>query len=201
MKTLSILFLTLIAFTLRAQSSNATLSWDKETDPTIIGYHVYEGVSSRTYTNEFDVGSATTFIVSNLVANVKYFFSVTAYNVGGLESDYSAEVNYTYSPIPSITNNPPASVTNKFGSTVVITAGSIGGLNFHWYKNSTIALTNGGNLSGVLTSTLMISNVSWLDNGTYSLQVSNTAGAVFSSGETVYVSPPPVSNVRVSSGP
>lgn len=80
-----------------------TLAWDQSPDPTVVGYAVYYGVSSRNYTNRIDVGDALTVTIS-IQPETTYFFAVTDYNIGGLESDYSAEVSYTSpaaAPIPA----------------------------------------------------------------------------------------------------
>ncbi len=77
-----------------------TLAWDPSPSPSIGGYRLYYGVSSRDYTNLVDVGELTTATVSNLVVSATYFFAVTAYDIAGLESDYSSEISYTV-PTPA----------------------------------------------------------------------------------------------------
>jgi hypothetical protein len=149
-----------------------------------------------------NAGGATSVTVSNLIAGRAYYFAATCYTLIGLESQYSMEVAYlvpTNVPPPGIVVQPPSATTNAFGTNLTITVISTGGAGYQWLKNSTITLTNGGNLSGVNSSSLVISNLSWLDNGIYSLRITNSAGATNSSGETVYVSPPAVTNIRVTS--
>ena len=68
---------------------SVTLAWDPSPDPTVVGYRVYYGSSSRSYTQSIDAGNSTTATVSNLAAG-EYFFVVTAYNSAGLESAPSA---------------------------------------------------------------------------------------------------------------
>jgi hypothetical protein len=79
------------------------LAWDPSSDPTVTGYNVYYGSSSRNYTNVIPAGSATSATVSNLVSGVTYYFAATTYTATGLESDYSAEASYSV-PAP---NAPP----------------------------------------------------------------------------------------------
>ena len=69
-------------------------------DPTVTGYNLYYGPTSRNSTNVVSAGVATTAGVSNLTVGATYYFAVTSYNLAGLESDYSAEVSYTV-PVPS----------------------------------------------------------------------------------------------------
>ena len=71
-------------------SGTATLTWDPETDPSVIGYKVYTGTSSKTYGSPVNVGNATSFQIINLQSGKIYYFAVTAYNSAG-ESGYSNE--------------------------------------------------------------------------------------------------------------
>lgn len=71
-----------------------TLAWDASPSSSVSGYRLYYGVSSRNYTNVLDVGDLTTATVSNLVVSTTYYFAVTAYDIAGLESDYSSEISY-----------------------------------------------------------------------------------------------------------
>ncbi len=78
-------------------TGTATLSWDVPTtnaDGTpltdLAGFKVYYGNASGNYTTIIDVGNTTTYVVSNLSPGPHYF-TVTAYNISGYESDYSVE--------------------------------------------------------------------------------------------------------------
>ena len=76
-------------------AQSVTLAWDPSPDPTVVGYNIYAGVVSGTYTNKLDVGNATNGIISGLVDGATYFFAVTAYDASGLESDFSNELSFT----------------------------------------------------------------------------------------------------------
>lgn len=90
----AILFLFLLSSPIQAASS-VTLAWEPSPDPTVVGYNLYSGVASGTYTNKLDVGSATNGSIFGLVELVTYFFAVTAYDALGLESDFSNELSFT----------------------------------------------------------------------------------------------------------
>jgi hypothetical protein len=75
-----------------SSAAKVSLAWDTDPDPTVVGYKVYYGATSGVYTNSIDVGDVTSATLSNLVDGVTYYFSATAYDTTGLESDYSAEV-------------------------------------------------------------------------------------------------------------
>jgi hypothetical protein len=102
------LFLTVLCVSLPALAvlqtpgTTITLGWDPSTDPSVVGYHLYYGVASGTYTNMIDAGTNTSVTVSNLVPGVTYYFAVTTYTAAGVESMPSSEITYTV-PVP----NPP----------------------------------------------------------------------------------------------
>ncbi|HLP77369.1 MAG TPA: tandem-95 repeat protein [Candidatus Paceibacterota bacterium] len=95
---------------------SVTVTWSPSPDTNVIGYNVYYGGASRSYTNKTDVGSATNVTINGLVNGVTYYFAATAYNILGIESDYSAEVSYT---VPSLatSNRPPT--LNAIGNIVI----------------------------------------------------------------------------------
>ncbi len=54
------------------------------------GYNIYDGMSSRTYSNSVNVGSQTGATISSLSAGI-WCFAVTSYDLSGNESDFSNE--------------------------------------------------------------------------------------------------------------
>lgn len=76
-------------------ASSVTLAWDASPSPEVTGYKIYYGPSSRNYTNVINVGNVLMATVTNLSTGATYFFAATAYDGGGLESDFSNEVSYT----------------------------------------------------------------------------------------------------------
>ncbi len=82
-------------------AAEVRLAWDPSPSPEVIGYRLYWGTQSRLYTSSLDAGLVTTATVSGLVAGTTYYFAATAYAPGGLESDFSNEVQYTVPASPS----------------------------------------------------------------------------------------------------
>jgi PKD repeat protein len=83
------------------------LQWDPNPEPDIAGYKVHWGTSPRVYQKSMDVGAVTSYELSGLDDGVTYYFAVTAYNVAGLESDYSNEVS-------GRKNLPPTATTQAY---------------------------------------------------------------------------------------
>jgi hypothetical protein len=91
---LAALVLVLTLSTPLAQAGQATLAWDPNTDPDVAGYKVHYGEASGIYTVHADIGNVTTYTVTGLLEDRKYYFAVTAYDSYGNESGYSNEVVY-----------------------------------------------------------------------------------------------------------
>ena len=72
-----------------------TLAWDPNTEPDLEGYKCYYGLNSMEYINTVFVGNNTVCTVTGLTPGETYYFAVTAYDIVGLESDYSEEIIYT----------------------------------------------------------------------------------------------------------
>jgi hypothetical protein len=78
---------------LEAKGEQVTLAWDANTESDLAGYRIHLGTASNAYNTVIDVGNQNSYTVTNLNQGSTYFFSVTAYNAQGNESDYSNEVN------------------------------------------------------------------------------------------------------------
>jgi hypothetical protein len=78
-----------------SHSAQVVLQWDANTEPTVAGYKIYYGTSSRNYEFSVYVGDTTTYTVSNLQEGGTYYFAATAVDTSNLESSYSNEVVYT----------------------------------------------------------------------------------------------------------
>jgi len=84
-----------------ATNNSVTLIWEAPTtnaDDSALtdlgGYKIYYGTSSGNYTQEVNVGNVNTYTLT-LADGATYYFTVTAYDTLGNESEYSNEVNKT----------------------------------------------------------------------------------------------------------
>ena len=73
---------------------SVTLAWNPSPDTNVVGYNVYYGAASRTYTDGVNAGNATSATIANLIEGATYYFAATSYNILGLESDFSDEISY-----------------------------------------------------------------------------------------------------------
>jgi len=102
-------------------SNSVTLTWD-----TVEGcdYVLYFGSGFRNYTNATVVG-ANLKTISNLVAATQYHFAVTARDTNGIESDYSADVQYV-PPILDVDGGPVIPFKPRFPIQIVKRGDSVG---------------------------------------------------------------------------
>jgi len=112
-------------------------------------------------------------------------YTVMATYLGG--SVTSAPAVLTVNDLPAIAQQ-PASRTNNPGAMALFTVKADGAspLYYRWTKNG-VALNDGGNAVGATNATLALVNVLGSDEGSYSVVVSNTFGAVFSSNASLTV--------------
>ncbi|GKS57601.1 hypothetical protein YTPLAS18_11280 [Nitrospira sp.] len=72
------------------------LTWSPNREPDLAGYKIYMGTRSGTYDypgSPFVVGNTTQTTISNLPHGLTYFFSASAYDYSGNESQLSPEVS------------------------------------------------------------------------------------------------------------
>ena len=83
-------------------SDSVTLSWSPSPSRGVIGYRVYYGQTSGSYTDSIDIGNETTGTICCLSAGVTYFFAVKAYLTSGEESVFSEETSYLVKGAPDL---------------------------------------------------------------------------------------------------
>ncbi|HSU57070.1 MAG TPA: Ig-like domain-containing protein [Candidatus Dormibacteraeota bacterium] len=167
--------------------------WDAS--PDAAGYRIYQGTTSRSYSSIVDAGNVTQLSPSNLTFGVTYYFTATAYDTNGVESDFSDEVSLiagdtdTNPPVINLTSPEDLSsfqapATIQLSASVTPNGHQITSVVFY---NAQVAL---GEVANEPYS-MIWSNVS---QGTYGLSASvkYDGGLVVSS---------PYSRINVTSGP
>jgi putative Ig domain-containing protein len=182
-----------------ASADAITVTWDNNTD-SFAGYKVYVGTQSGTYSQKFDVGTATTFTLTTAVAGQRYCFALTAYSSSSLESPKSKEVcGYSNAP-PTLTN--PGNRTSTVGqpTSVQLTGSDPEG------QPLTFSATGLPPGLSLMTSTGYISGTG-TTAGNYAVAVKASDGVVSSAtqsftwamiGTTTPPSPPPPAAVTLS---
>src|SRR6185503_7297422 len=99
---LAALLLTLAASRVAA-ADTITVMWDATSDPSVAGYIVYV-TQPGTSTQNFNVGSATSYSFTTAVPGQLYCFAVSSYAAGPLEGPKSAEVCGYSDQRPTLTN-------------------------------------------------------------------------------------------------
>ena len=109
-----------VIFTTSALGQNTasiSLGWSPSPDPAVVGYNLYSGAASQTYTNLVSVGNVTNAVMGSLVPGTAYYFSTRARDAQGNESPFSNEISYTVpmSASSTPTNTPPtiSSIPNQ----------------------------------------------------------------------------------------
>ena len=96
------------------------LAWDPATEQIeeAVGYRIYVGTASGSYSQNIDVGIATTFRFSDAVAGQQSCFAVTAISSASIESAMSNEVCGFSNAPPSLDNPgiPPRRSANRRSS-------------------------------------------------------------------------------------
>jgi uncharacterized repeat protein (TIGR03803 family) len=196
---------------LHATSSNATLTVDDfpflasppQSQTVIIGSNVTFAVTVygappfvfQWYFNGTPLGSPTagthfsSYTLTQVGTNRAGNYSVQAVN--GLGSLTSSDATLTVIDRPGITLQ-PVNTTNNADTTATfsVVVASLSPVSYQWQKNG-MGFTNGGNISGITTSTMTITNVSDNDAAIYSVIVTNLAGSTTSSNATLTVLDPP----------
>jgi fibronectin type 3 domain-containing protein len=95
----------LMAAAVSAQAQLAfNLAWNSNPEPDIVSYRVYVGTASRQYPQSFPT-VVPSLAIPNLPVGPTYYFSVTAVNSAGLESDFSAEISSSGVPSGPVVNS------------------------------------------------------------------------------------------------
>jgi hypothetical protein len=94
-----------------AEAADVTLAWDAT--PSVAGYTLYWGTQPGVYSGNADVGANTSYVVTGLNTDTRYYFTVRAYNTGGSMSAPAKEVSGMTPPIakPTLPPTPEPSQT------------------------------------------------------------------------------------------
>jgi hypothetical protein len=131
------------------QADPITLAWDSSSGA--VGYKIYSGTTSNSYSWVVDVGNVTSYTTANLTDGYIYYFAATAYDSSSRESDYSSEVSYINT---TTTTTPTTTQTTYIISASAGTGGTIS-------PSGSVSITSGSSRTFTITpnSGYRISNV------------------------------------------
>lgn len=107
-----------------AIAADVSLAWDPSPSDDVSGYRLHIGSSSRTYSSHIAVGNQTTYKVTSLTSGT-WFFTVTAFDSAGNESDYSNEVSQTITAPNTGGDSTPPVITGVTSSSIIGTSATI----------------------------------------------------------------------------
>ncbi len=96
--SLPFFFMLFFSLTSSALGAEVQFSWTPNSEPTLAGYKIYYGTASGDYTTVIDVGNPAAvdneiiYSVTGLSTGITYYFTATAYDTDGFESDYADEI-------------------------------------------------------------------------------------------------------------
>lgn len=148
--------------------------------------------SSGNLTNGGNISgaNAATLSLSSVTAAADDNYYVVVSNAYGSATSTMASltVNDPWINTPPGSQNLPPTANAVF----TVVASGVPNLTYGWYKGG-IALTNGGNISGANSASFTVSDISYNDQGQYTVYVTNgTGGVVESSPATLTVSDPAI---------
>ena len=83
----------LLLSVISAQAKEVTLEWDRNSEPSVIGYGIHYGFFPGTYHKYVNAGNSTIVTINELFDGGTYYFAATTYTNDSI-SDYSNEVSY-----------------------------------------------------------------------------------------------------------
>jgi hypothetical protein len=157
-----------------AQAGSVTLAWDPNSESNLAGYILLYGTTSGVYTTQVDVGNLTSWTVAGLIDGQHYYFVVKAYNVSGLQSALSTEVETIVGVPPTITAQPQSQgIASGQTALLSVVATGTAPLSYQWYVG-----TSGTSSTPIAGATVSIYTTPALTGTTnYWVRVSNSFGS------------------------
>jgi len=132
-----------------ASGASVVLAWKPSTDPAVVGYFLYIGTATGSYSMKLDVGNYSGTTVSGLLQGGTYYFAATAYDASGYESplsspEVSTAIPDTSPPDATITWPPNGGSLKKFSNlTIAATAtDNVGVSTVDFYINGNLACSD-----------------------------------------------------------
>jgi rhamnogalacturonan endolyase len=99
-----------------AWDDTVQIDWDENSDLDLAGYRLYRGKSVDSLILLIDVGTATSYLDTDVTNDSTYYYAVVAYDTDNNESNYSDIVQAT----PSIRPDTPGGVSYRFDTNSIM---------------------------------------------------------------------------------
>jgi hypothetical protein len=96
----------LVCLLIFGTAHSTTISWEPVEVSDLEGYIIHRGSESGIYTVTYNVGNVEQYNLQDLTEECTYYFSVTAYDAWGNQSDFSPEITYHVSDFSEDTTPP-----------------------------------------------------------------------------------------------
>ncbi|MEJ2616958.1 MAG: T9SS type A sorting domain-containing protein [Ignavibacteriaceae bacterium] len=99
-----------------AWNDTVHIEWDANSDLDLAGYRIYRGKNADSLSLLIDVGTATSYLDTNVTNDSTYYYAVVAYDTDNNESVYSDIVKAT----PTIRPDTPGGISYRFDSNSIM---------------------------------------------------------------------------------
>jgi len=102
----------LTILTTQIHAAEIVLAWNANPEADVVGYQVFFGPESGSYSQQANVGDSTEINLINLEPGQTYYAVVVAYSDDGIGSPYSDEISFIAAPSSTLPLEPYASISN-----------------------------------------------------------------------------------------
>lgn len=184
-----------IGFTVTAKNEKVTLTWRRNLEKDISGYIIYfdtdtdsppyEGLATvYGFPSPIIIGKDTSFTVTGLTNDTTYYFTVTAYDISGNESDYSIPISKVPNAMSSTVTIQNETITDGnqecYNATSIITVAGSG---------TTVDIQSGGEATFIAGETIYLMPGFHSHSGSTTHAYITTTGDYCSSQQSMVANP------------
>jgi hypothetical protein len=188
MRVVRVITITILWLVAALPLEAATLTWDRNPEPDVLGYRVCYSTQPGVHSTEVDVGNVLTFSLAP-PAGQSYYIVVRAYNTSGSSPDSNEVVVSLAAPtnLPPTLNQPP-NQSGLVGSSATLT------LTASDPENATLTFTATGLPAGLSVNSATRAIAGTLQTaGTYTVTVTVSDGSLTASRTFTWIVSPPSS--------
>ena len=160
-----------------------------------LSYQWYKGTTALYDSGKISGASTSIITINNVGTDDMGSYKVVASNIFG--NITSESISISLNSIVTINSQPEAYQITCLNGNFSLSVGATGtGLQYHWKKGTTLLIdgttSTNSSISGSLSSTLTIQNITTANAGTYSCVVKGTCSTITTGSSIVVIGLPPV---------